>query len=170
MALIIYDGTNPTTAQALSGVDDCVAFAASYYGSNLAGSEAEKEATILRTNSYMMGLPWSTAPENGLEQTVPFPRVGFDGVPWQIIQAQHMFARAEHQTTGALNPTVTSGGLVKREKVDVLEVEYVEPKTADASRQLVTDALTLLKPFLKAGALADMGLTDHSRTWGIYTS
>lgn len=170
MALIIYDGSNPTTAEALASVADCEDFAASYYGSNLAGSTAEKEATILRTNSYMMGLPWSSAPLHGLAQTVPFPRVGFDGVPWQIIQAQHMFARAEHQSIGALNPTVTNGGLVKREKVDVLEVEYVEPKTADASRQLVTDALNLIKPFLKAGALADMGLTDHSPKWGIYTS
>lgn len=170
MALIIYDGTNPTTAQALSGVADCTTFGEAYYGHSLTGSTAEKEATILRTNSYMMGLPWSTEPANGLDQTVPFPRVGFDDVPWQVIQAQHMFSRAEHQSVGALNPTVTSGGLVKREKVDVLEVEYVEPPNADASRQLVTDALTLIKPFLKAGALADMGLTDHSRTWGIYTS
>ena len=170
MALVIYDGTNPTTAQALSGVDDCVAFAGAYYGSNLAGSTAEKEATILRTNSYMMGLPWSTEPTNGLAQTVPFPRVGFVGVPWQIIQAQHMFARAEHMSIGALNPTVKSSERVKRKKLDVLEKEFFEPANADASRQLVTDALTLLKPFLKSGALADMGLTDHSRTWGIYTS
>lgn len=167
MALIIYDGTNPTTAQALSGVAAWDAFATAYYGVLPSGSDAEKEATILRVNSYMMGLPWSSAPLHGLEQTVPFARVGFDGVPWQVIQAQHMFARAEHQTTGALNPTVTSGGLVKREKVDVLEVEYVEPKTADASRQLVTDALTLLKPFLKSGALGAFGLTDHTRKWGI---
>lgn len=167
MALEVYDGTNPTTAESQTSVADCVTFAAAYYGSNLPGSVTDKEATLRRTNSYMMGLPWATEPANGLAQTVPFPRVGYEGVPWQVTQSVHMFARAEHQSTGALNPTVTSGGLVKREKVDVLEVEYVEPKTADTSRQLVTDALTLIAPFLKPGALADMGLTEHRARWGV---
>lgn len=167
MALIVYDGTNPTSAETLVSVAECEAFADTYYNGNLTASTAEKEATLRRTNNYLMGLPWSTIPENGLAQTVPFPRVGFDDVPWQIKNAAHILARAEHQSEGALNPTVTSGGLIKREKVDVLEVEYFEPTTADGSRQLVTDALTLLKPFLQAGALGDMGLTDTTVKWGV---
>ena len=172
MALEVYNGTNPTTAEALSGVADCIDFADKFYGSNLSGSTAEKEATIRRVNTYMMGLPWAGSLTHGYAQSVPFPRTGLTGVPSGaippvVIQAQHMLARAEHKTIGALSPDASQGGQVKREKLDVLEVEYFAPASADASRVLVTGALELLAPYLKAGALDAMGLTDHKPLWGM---
>lgn len=162
MALIIYDGTNPTTAEALASVTDCSTFAAAYYGHSLSGSDADKEAAIRRANAYMMSLPWVDSPTYGLEQTVPFPRGGSDKIPWQVVSAQHKFARAEFIKLNALSPNVSASEQVTREKVGPLEVEYAEPKSADAAQVLVTDALRDLKPFLKPTALAQMGLTDPS--------
>lgn len=167
MALIVYDGTNPTTAEALYSAADFDAFMVDNYGAAADGTTEQKEATLRRVNSYKMGLPWQTDTLSGYAQTVPFPRVGFDGVPWQVIKAGLMLARAEHSSVGALSPSAAMTDRVKREKIDAIEVEYVVSDKVDASRVLVTDALNLLRPFLQPGALADMGMTETYQSWGI---
>jgi hypothetical protein len=169
MALEVYDGTNPTTAEAQVSVAKCEAFALKYYGSNLTASEAAKEATLRRVNAAAMAFPWKTKPLFGLAQTVPFPREGYDGVPWQVEHALHMLARTEHQNIGALSPAGTITGARKRVKIDTIEVEYQPPEEAraDAGKTVVSDAMRLLQPFLKVGALEDMGLVETRQTWGI---
>lgn len=169
MALEVYDGTNPTTAEALVSVAECEAFAIEYYGSSLTASTAAKEATLRRVNAFLVALPWRTAASEGLAQTVPFPREGYDGVPWQVKNAAHMLARTEHKNIGALSPAGTITGARKRVKVDTIEVEYQTPEEAraDAGKTVVSDAMRLLQPFLKVGALEDMGLVETRQTWGI---
>lgn len=169
MALEVYNGTNPTTADALVSVAEYDAFHTEYYGTAATGTISEKEATMRRVNAFLVALPWKTAASDGLAQTVPFPRDGYDGIPWQVEQAAHMLARTEQQTVGALSPAGTITGARKRVKVDTIEVEYQTPDDAraDASRVVVSDAMRLLEPFLKIGALEDMGLTESRQAWGI---
>ena len=174
MALEVYDGTNPTTAESLVSVADYDTFHSDYYGTAATGTTVEKEATLRRVNAFMMGLPWKGKETNGYEQTVPFPREGLseipdDYVPFKVIDAAHMLARTEHQNVGALSPAGTITGARKRVKVDTIEVDYQMPEEAraDAGKTVVSDAMRLLQPFLKVGALEDMGLVETRQSWGI---
>lgn len=169
MALITYDGTNPTTAESQVSVVDYDTFHTGYYGTAATGTTAEKEAALRRVNAFLVALPWRTDASNGLAQAVPFPRVGYEGVPWQVEHALHMLARTEQSTIGALSPSGTITGARKRVKVDTIEVEYQTPvdAQADAGKTVVSDAMRLLQPFLKVGALEAMGLTETRQSWGI---
>ena len=155
MALIIEDGTNVVGAQAWADAATCITFAATYFGSNLTGSEADKEATILRTVNFMNNLNWKGAPTNGRLQELAWPRSGIDDVtdseiPREIIKAQHILARAEHAAAGTLAPSGKVADQRKKVKVDVIEVEYVDTDAGiDAQRVVVTDAMDLLAPFLR---------------------
>ena len=168
MALIIEDGTGVANANAMSSAADCVTFATEYYGSSLTGSTAEREATILRVINYMMSLPWHGELTYGNTQLTPYPRTGVTGyaatdMPWQVIKAQHILARAEHKAVGTLAPSGKVADQRKKVKVDVIEVEYVDTDASiDAQRTTVTDAMDLLAPFLIGGA---SGSTAFAGGW-----
>lgn len=114
-----------------------------------------------RGSAYIDGLygsRFSGQPTAGFEQERAWPRVGAcahgqpipsDVVPVAIEQASYHAAYQEGLSPGSLAIAVTAAGAVKREKVDVLEVEY-----AAGSGDAVTDALVrisavegLLAPF-----------------------
>jgi len=154
MALIIETGTNVAGADAYSSVADCSAWAVAYYGSALNGDTADKEAAIRRAVTYLDSLKWKGTRTYGRDQSLAWPRSGVtdcegsaiasDEIPSELIFAQHVLARVEFQDEGALSPSVNLSGVVKREKVDVIEVEYDTARmqgNADELRQIVTMAM-----------------------------
>ena len=111
MALVIVDGAGVAGADSFEAVTECEAFALDYYGSNMTGSSAQKEASLRRAFYYMQGLRWRA----GL-----WPTFG-GSIPSGVKHAQTIFARAEHAATGALSPTVTTSGQKVLTAVDSLK-------------------------------------------------
>lgn len=161
MALTVEDGTNVAGADAYSSVADCSAWAIKYYGHALTGSPDDKEAAIRRAVAYLDGLKWKGTRTHGRGQSLAWPRGGVtdcegltiasDEIPDELIFAQHVLARIEFQSPGALSPSLNLGAVVKREKVDVIEVEYDTARmqgNADELRQIVTMAMDKIKCLL----------------------
>ena len=133
MALIVENGTGVVNADCWADVTSCSAWAVSRYGSSLNGDTADKEAAIRRAVDYMNSLPWKGARTFARAQSLAWPRsgvvdgegnaIGANEIPKEVIFAQHSLARAEFISVGVLTPSASRLG-VKREKVDVIEVEY----------------------------------------------
>ena len=165
MALTVEDGTGVTGADCYADVTACSAYAVLYYGAALTGSSGDKEAAIRRATAYLDGLAWRGSRTNGRAQPLAWPRtsmVDCDGndiasneIPSELIIAQHELARAEFQSPGLLSPQGSlRDTMVRREKVDVIEVEYdttrVTASTANA-QVLVDAAMRRIKCFLIGG-------------------
>ena len=161
MALIIENGTGVAGAEAWADVTACSAWAVLFYGQSLTGSTADKEAAIRRAVAYMNTLVYKGTRTFGRGQTLSWPRtgvtdceglaVGANEIPPEIITAQHILSRAEFVAPGILSPQGSASTLVKREKVDVIEVEYdVSSRvgSVDDIRTIVTAAIDALKCFL----------------------
>ncbi len=122
-----------------------------------------------RGSQYIDGLygsRFSGQPTGGFEQERAWPRTGAsaagqdiptDVIPKAIIEAAYHAAYQEAQSPGSLSVAASTSGAVKREKVDVLEIEY-----AAGSGDAVADATVrlsavegLLAPFF---ALQECGL------------
>lgn len=79
----------------------------------------------------------------GLMQEREWPRTGVTGVPDDLVppaveQATYEAAAREANTPGSLRPDVNPATVVKREKVDVLEVEYAVGTTGQGALSLPT--------------------------------
>ena len=139
MALIIEDGTGVPNADSYETVAECEAFSLAYFGQNLTGNTASKEASLRRAFYYMQGLRWKPG---------VYPLFG-GTIPAAVKHAQTLFARAEHKNAGALSPNVTLGGQKVLNKVDVLGWEVTGPEaTVENSRPIVTAAFDFLRPYL----------------------
>lgn len=154
MALIIENGTNVAGADAYASVADCSAWAVKFYGHALTGNNDDKEAAIRRAVAYMDGLKWKGTRTFGRSQSLAWPRSGVtdceglsiasNSIPPEVIYAQHVLARVEFQSPGVLSPSVSLGAVVKRGKVDVIDVEYDTARmqgNIDELRQVVTMAM-----------------------------
>jgi hypothetical protein len=139
VALIIEDGTGVPNADSYETVAECEAFSLAYFGQNLTGNMASKEASLRRAFYYMQGLRWKPG---------VYPLFG-GTIPAAVKHAQTLFARAEHKNAGALSPDVTLGGQKVLNKVDVLGWEVTGPEaTVENSRPIVTAAFDFLRPYL----------------------
>lgn len=108
-------------------------------------------------------------PTLGIAQERAWPRTGAkaygqtipdDTIPAAVEQASYAAAHHEAQNPGSLSVAASQASAVKREKVDVLEVEYVAGSgdvVADATVRL-TAVEGLLGPFLRSEAPAGLGL------------
>ena len=161
MALIVETGANIPGADCYANVTACSAWAEAYFGHALTGSTADKEASIRRATAYLDGLKWKGVRTYGRGQSLAWPRTGVKDcegisiadnvIPAELIFAQHVLARAEFQSPGILAPSVNLGGVNKREKVDVIEVEYDTSRlqgNTDELRQIVTMAMDKLRCLL----------------------
>lgn len=81
----------------------------------------------------LYGLRFSGVPTGGFAQERAWPRTGAtaygaainpDVIPDAVVKASYFAAYQEAVTPGSLSPVATGAGQVKREKVDVIEVEY----------------------------------------------
>lgn len=170
MPLTIEDGT--CVAGADSWVD--VATADQFfvdYGGFWEGDTADKEAALRRSALWLSTvIEWHGTKDCG-DNLLAWPRSGTsdcggnaiadDVIPQQVIYAQLYGASIELQSPGALTPPITPGQQVRREKVDVIEVEYmtplqqgVSPGTYDAEkglRPIFTQINDLIKCFADVG-------------------
>lgn len=145
------------------GTDD--GFATWLVDNGYALPDGAPEPAILRQrgSAYLDGLYgpqfWG-APTSGFAQERAWPRTGAmaygsavspDVIPDAIVQASYFAALHEAASPGSLAPTATRAGQVKREKVDVVEVEYFA-----GSGDVIADATPrfgliegLLDPFIQ---------------------
>lgn len=140
MALIIEDGTGVSGAQSFATAAECTAFAYAFFGSNLPGSAADKEATLWRTFVFMSGLRWV----DGVWPT-------FGGtIPDAVKHAQSVFARAEHASPGVLAPTVTLGQAKVLTKVGSIGwTPLKDGATVEDLKPVVSQAYDFIRPWLQ---------------------
>lgn len=140
------------------------------------GTEADKNAALLRASVYVdsfaqrqiapgvYAATFSGTRVGGRAQVRQWPRTGAtdaeglpiasDSVPIEVVYATYEAALRELVAPGSLNPDYVPATAVKRERVDVLEVEYATPATAaDGSpptRPIVSVILDLLAPLFSS--------------------
>lgn len=139
-----------------------------------AGDDTAKQAALIRASAYIDGKyqqqtncgrwesMFSGSKAGGRNQTLQWPRKNaFDSdgepipdteVPVEIEQAAYEASLRELVAPGSLSPDYVASSAIKRQKVDVLEIEYQIPATADGSvptRPIVTVIDELVAPLLR---------------------
>lgn len=126
------------------------------------GTDEAKSAARLRGSEYIDGnfrAYFSGIKVNGRAQEREWPRSGAydrdcysipaDEVPVEAINASYEAALRELVKPGSLSPDFVVGKQVKREKVDVIEVEYAGAVTgAAAFKPVMTVISGILAPIL----------------------
>lgn len=164
MSLIVEDGT---LASASANTYISLSFASSFctamgYDVQWATcSTAEQESAILRSMAYIESFDFKgvkvEGPDSDTVQPLKWPRSGAydedgyafddDQIPTNLKKAVAYGAYLESQTVGIF--AVTQENNIKREKVDVIEIEYFSPS---ASKKQYSMLLNYLKGLLKENA------------------
>lgn len=160
MALTIEDGTGIANADAWADYPAYVAWHMSYYGTTPDDAQSAVEAASRRAVQYIGTLSLTGSRTYGRSQGTCLPRKGMvdcdggdiaqDEIPVEFIMAQHELTRAEIASPGILTPQA-GAAIVKREKIDTLEVEYDTSRldgSSDDSRTTVTAAIDKISCFL----------------------
>ena len=161
MALTVEDGTGVAGADAWSTYAQYVTWHTNYYGAAPTDTEALVEGAMRRAVVYVGTLDISGSKTYGRAQGTCLPRKGMtdcdgnaiasDEMPTEFIYAAYELTRAELTTPGILAPKSSVSGIVKREKVDTLEVEYDTSNadgSADDNRTTITAAIDVIQCFL----------------------
>jgi len=162
MALITEDGTGKVDSESYVSVADAITYATDRYGATddfVIAATADQEqflrlATQELDNAYgprLISLP------NSDTQALLWPQVEFTDIygrviadtdiPNRLVYANVEFAR-RLASGDELYPDLARGGDVKRERVDVIEVEYLDRAAAATIYQQVDN---LMRPFLSGG-------------------
>lgn len=155
MALIVEDGSNVTDADAYISLVDAEAYYLAYNGAAWAGDDEDKEAAIRRATRYLDNLKWKGQRVNGRAQSLDWPRYAVtdcDGsripaseIPIEVQRANALLAFYEKDVPNGLNPNVNLMTLAKREKVDVIEIEYRDTAgTVNNAKPVVTSAMDMI--------------------------
>lgn len=151
MALIVEDGTGLANAESYISVVDADAYIAAYKGADStwdAATEATKEIAARVATQYLDGLyDWIGEKETST-QALDWPRVNAEdetgtliaGVPLAVEQATAEVMFLNVGGTSLTNNT-TKASDTKREKVDVIEVEYFERASSQPSFPVVSRLL-----------------------------
>lgn len=127
MAIIVEDGTGKTDSNSYVTTVEMDAFFTDR-GFTIPATEAEKEALLIKAKDYLETYSYRGT-RNTREQALSWPRtgvtidgfaIGSDEIPTELKNAQ-MQAAYDLQSN---DPLAVTGKGVKREKVDVIEVEY----------------------------------------------
>lgn len=155
MTLIIEDGTNVAGANSYATLTEIRAFAA-LRGVTLSAVDATLEILAIKAMDYLESLRGDYQGIKVYEdQALQFPRsdVYVDGfilasttIPVLLKNAQCQLCIELHNGVDIL-PTST-GGSIKREKVDVIEIEY-QPSVSTIQKMRAFNAL--IEPLLKSG-------------------
>ncbi len=167
MAFVVEDGSAKSEANALVSVDECTSYHQERGNSAWSGTQAEMEAAIVKASDHLCrAYPWRGRRVSA-QQGLCWPRLASDGVnplldgegfalatdsvPSPVRQACCELA-LEAMTGRELGPVRERGGLVRREKVDLVEVEYEPGAPAGPVYPRVRDRL--LRAGLIQGAAA----------------
>lgn len=154
MALIIEDGTGKLDSQSYASAATLTAYATARAITLTAATDAAKEALLIRAMDYIESQPYRGI-KNTQAQALQWPRyavfidgylIGNDTIPQQLIDA---LCEVAIGVDGGVNPLANEERAVKREAVDVIEVEYMDG--ARDSTYLVA-AETKLKKLLLSGS------------------
>jgi len=163
MPLVVEDGTGLANSNAYISLDDAEAYYLETIGSAWLPDDEVKDAAIIRAARYLDGMRFKGVRTRKREQAMDWPRYAAtdcDGtvipsneVPVEIARANALLAFFEAATPGGLDPNVTLTQLAKREKVDVIEVEYRDTQaTAENNRPIITGAMDLIKCLTISGS------------------
>jgi len=161
MALVIETGAGVANADSYVTQAAFAAWVLSYWGETLTASTAVQEAALRRAALYLNTLSWSGTKTYARAQPLAWPRtdvtdcdgtaIGTGEIPDEVTTAQMQLARAEIASPGILSPQSSVSGTVKREKVDVIEIEYDTSRgtgSIDDQRVIITAALDGLRCFV----------------------
>lgn len=159
MTIVVEDGSIVSGANSYATVDELLAYATDYGVILSTSSEEENEILLRRAMQYIDAKYGSRFKGNRVSSSQPlhWPRAGvyIDGwlqpsneIPRELLYGQ-LAAAVEADTQELIsNPTAP----IKREKVDVIEVEYFNPgKVLPVSAFAKADAL--LNVLAKSGGL-----------------
>ena len=139
MAITVQTNDGLSTANSYVSVTDFDAYTMAR-GIAITGNP---EQLLLSAMDVLESKQYKSEPLNDAQSTL-FPRMGV-AIPRAIKQAQLMLAVAA-DTNDLLSATTEQ--IAKREKVDVIEVEYFENKDAVNGSPLLTLVNELLAPYL----------------------
>lgn len=154
MALIIEEGTGKTDAQSYASAATLTAYALARAITLTAAGDTAKEALLIRAMDYIEQQPFKGT-KNTEEQALQWPRYGVvidsyyvdeDEIPQLLIDS---LCEVAIGVDAGNDPLLSEERATKREKVDDIEVEYM-----DGARNTVylKAAETKLKKLLAAGS------------------
>lgn len=157
MPIVVEDGTCVAGANAFVSRQEFIDFGALYYPATTIPDTEASDGAIVRTSLWLSSYPiWNGAKVCDCVNILAWPRSGVvdcdgctfdsDSIPEIIKQVTYIGSLAELVSPGALTPTITAGLQVKREKVDVIEVEYMTP--SDQNLYKGQNPLVSLRPVL----------------------
>lgn len=151
MSIVVEDGTGLSTAESYISVADADTYVAAYHGADATwdgASDTAKEVAARQATQYLDGIGRWKGVKEFSTQALDWPRqfaydetnTAYDGVPTKLEQAtaEVMFLIVTGET---ITETVTRGGQTKREKVDVIEVEYMDGASFQPSYPTVSRLL-----------------------------
>jgi hypothetical protein len=151
MSFIVSDGTNYETANSFCSLEYADAYHSLRNNSLWTGSDAEKQAALIKATDYIeqnygsrfIGYPiqgsllsWPRFNVSLVNNTIFIPA---NTIPDVLLKAVCELALSAIQ--GQLNPDIVQGPQVKRQKVDVLEIEYTDTPVSTTIRPSVTGYL-----------------------------
>jgi len=137
--LTIENGSGVSSADSFNSVAEFDAFALDYFGEDLAGTDAAKEAALRRAFVFMSGLIW----RRGFWPTFGAP------TPVAVKNGQMVFARAELSAPGGMSPTIDLSQSKVLTKVGSLGWTPIGGDvTVEGSRPVVTMGYDFLRPWL----------------------
>lgn len=156
MALIVETGAGVPSADSWVSLANAATHFTNY-GGFWTGEDAAKEAALRRAALWLStAIRWNGAKAYA-GNILAWPRTGTadcdaseiagNVIPQAVIMAQLAAASAELQSPGILTPSITPGAQTKREKVDVIEVEYMTPQDMGIPGGTY-DPLSQLRPVL----------------------
>lgn len=161
-ALIVEDGSGVANANTYANLATVTAFHAARGNGGWLASSEDAEPAILRAMDYIESLPWKGR-RAILSSTLEWPRVdvldrsGYpvlaNVIPQGVILALCAAALVELVTPGALAPALERGGMVKREKVDVIETEYMDGAPSSTTYPAI---MAPLKGLVGAGNVVEL--------------
>jgi hypothetical protein len=158
MALIVEDGTALINSESYISVVDARTYVSDFYGTSHAFyvlTDAEIERYLRRAAQYMEGKyehRWRGYRKT-YEQALAWPRTAVDDplrspLLEELSYPQKILGKAQTEIAIRIaagtdvNPDLDRGGMVKREKADVLEIEYFEGAPGQFAMPQVDETLS----------------------------
>lgn len=136
MAFTVEDGTGVAGANSYSSVADADTFHSDRGNTLWTGSQSVKEQALVKATDYLeqkyrevwkgvrnnpdQALEW---PRYNVPSSIPGWFMANNEIPAELKQATALLA-LDYIVNGDLNPNLYRGGLTRREKIDVIDIEY----------------------------------------------
>jgi hypothetical protein len=147
MAFVVEDGSIVANANSFVSVAEANAYHTDRGNSVWTGDDAVKQAALIKATDFIQqkyGCQWKGYKVDPIRQPLDWPRAGIDYVDYQTIPEKLKNAVCElalEALSEELNPSLERGGAVKREKVDVVEVEYMDSASSTTKRPAIDGML-----------------------------